>query len=288
MQEITQRLNDFLEHNRISASALSRALGISSAVISQFRQGVYKGDSKAVAMKIEKYMNNYQDKSKSRSTGLKDEFFISNDVKMAKFVINEAISECEIALLYGSAGSGKSTILQDFAKNNPNAVLIEATCHTTAKVLIDELCEALKIEGASGINAKLKAVARFLKENDKIILIDEAEHLPLKALEDLRRIYDFSHTPMVLCGTEVLLNNLMGKNKELRQLYSRICGKWCMQGLSKEECDGFFRSGIYKYTKGNFRSASKLYKKALRLARLNECECDDEIIATATQMVILA
>lgn len=287
MQEIIVRLNEFLKDTGISASALARAIGVSGAVISQFRQGVYKGDAKSVAAKIEKYISNYQNKSETKSAVLKDEVYASKDAKMAKFVISEAINEREIALIYGSAGTGKTTILKEFAKNSPNAVLIEATCHTTAKVLLEELCEALKIDGASSINAKLKAVARFLKDNDKIILIDEAEHLPLRALEDLRRIYDFSHTTMVLCGTEILLNNLMGKNKELRQLYSRICGKWCMQGLSEAECESFFGTGIYEYSKGNFRSSAKLYKKALRLAELNGCELDDEIIANATQMVIL-
>lgn len=45
--------------------------------------------------------------------------------------------------------------------------------------------------------------------------------------------------------------------------------------------------GIYEYSRGNFRSSAKLFKKAQRLARLNGCECDDEIIEKATQMVIL-
>lgn len=285
MNEIIKKLNEFLKDNEISASALARAIGVSSAAISQFRQGVYKGDVKSISQKVENYINNYQNKDKK--VALKDEFFLSKDAKMAKFIINEAINEREIALIYGVAGSGKTTILKEFVKNNPNAILIEATCHTTAKVLLDELCEALKIDGVSSINAKLKTVARFLKDNDKIILIDEAEHLPLRALEDLRRIYDFSRTSMILCGTEILINNLMGKNKELRQLYSRICGKWCMQGLSEAECDSFYSDGIYEHTNGNFRSSAKLYKKALRLAQLNECELDSEIIANATQMVIL-
>ncbi|WP_195836284.1 AAA family ATPase [Campylobacter portucalensis] len=240
MKEITVKLNEFLNDNNISASALSRAIGVSSAVISQFRQGLYKGDVKTIAQKVERYIDNYHNKTAPKNL---DEFFVSKDVKMANFIINEAINEREIALLYGVAGSGKTTILKEFAKNAPNAILLEVTCHTTARVLLDELCEALKIETGRGVNTKLRLVAKFLKDNDKIILIDEAEHLALRALEDLRRIYDFSHTTMILCGTEILLNNLMGRNKELKQLYSRICGKWCMQGLSREECEMVYGGG---------------------------------------------
>lgn len=288
MQEIQTKLNEFLANESVSMSAFARAIGVSAAAVSQFKNGVYKGDGKQLGEKVAKYIANYKSKGMAvKNEPNRGEFLLSTDAKMANFIINEAINEREIALIYGGAGTGKTTILKEFTKNNPNAVLIEATCHTTANVLLDELCEALKIDGTKSANAKLKAIARFLKDNDKIILIDEAEHLPLRALEDLRRIYDFSRTTMVLCGTEILLNNLMGKNKELRQLYSRICGKWCMQGLSKTECESFYSMGIYEYSKGNFRSSAKLYKKALRLAELNGCECDDEIIEKATQMVIL-
>ena len=288
MQETVKKLDAFLQDNSVSMSALARALGVSPSLISQFRNGSYKGDSQAIAAKINSYIDNHNKKSKiSQPEPKKGEFFVSTDVKMANFVINEAILEREIALIYGAAGSGKTTILQEFAKNNPNVVLIEATCHTSAKVLLEDLCEALKIEAPNGLNAKLKAAARFLKSNDKIVMIDEAEHLPLRALEDLRRIYDFAKMPLILCGTQILLKNLMGKSGELRQLYSRICGKWTMRGLSEEECEKFYAKNIFEYSKGNFRSSSKLYKKALRLASLNECEIDEQIIEQATQMVIL-
>lgn len=288
MGEDIQKLDEFLSSNNISASALARAIGVSASLISQLRAGSYKGDSDAVKAKINAYIDNFNKKSKDFHTNVKaNEFYVTSDVKMANFIINEAIAEKEIGLIYGFAGSGKTTALKEFAKANPNVVLIEATCHTSAKVLLDDLCEALKIDAPNGLSAKLKAVARFLGSSDKVIMIDEAEHLPLKALEDLRRIYDFSRTPLILCGTEILLKNLMGKNKELRQLYSRICGKWCMQGLSKDECNKFYSNGIYEYTKGNFRSSAKLYKKALRLAGLNGCPIDENVVARAIDMVIL-
>ena len=133
----------------------------------------------------------------------------------------------------------------------------------------------------------LRAVARYLANADKILLIDEAEHLPLRALEDLRRIADFSRVPLILCGTEILLRNLMGKNKELRQLYSRICGKHVMNGLSKAESKEFFGDYIYDFARENFRSSAKLYKKAVRLAELNNKQISREIVEKATSMVVL-
>lgn len=288
MSESIKKLDEFLSSNNISASALARAIGVSASLISQLRAGSYKGDSDAVNAKINAYIDNFNKKAKNFYASAKEnEFYVTSDVKMANFIISEAIAEKEIGLIYGFAGSGKTTALKEFARTNPNVVLIEATCHTSAKVLLEDLCEALKIDATGGLSTKLKAVARFLKSSDKVIMVDEAEHLPLKALEDLRRIYDFSRTPLILCGTEILLKNLMGKNKELRQLFSRICGKWCMQGLSKDESEKIYTKEIFPYCKGNFRSSAKLYKKALRLAELNGCLVDESVVARALDMVIL-
>ena len=286
-----KELNEFLANSGVSMSALARAIGVSVSAISQLKKGEYKGDAKSLNKKVSNYIANFDEKSKKQSEAKSDkegEIFVSFDYKMANFIINEAVAEREIALIYGGAGTGKTTILKEFAKNHANSVLIEVTPHTNARVLLENLCEALKITAPKSLNAMLKTITKHLSVSDKILLIDEAEHLPLRALEDLRRIADFSKIPLILSGTEILLRNLMGKNKELKQLYSRICGKHVMSGLSKKESKEFFGDFIYEFAKENFRSSAKLYKKALRLAKINgKDKISREMVERATSMVVL-
>lgn len=285
MNNIHNDLKMFLEVNNISQSSIARALSISPAAISTFIKGEYKGNNEELGKKIKLYIDNFTEKHSN--TQIDSEIFISNDYKMSLFVINEAYRDKQIALITGQAGSGKSTILREYAKAHPNAILIEATLHTTAKVLLQILCERLHVSIARNLHDMVVNIARELKKRDVIILIDEAEHLPLRALEDLRRIWDFSKTPLILAGTEILMRNLMGKSGELRQLYSRIDGKWHLSGLTKEECINAFDLGIYEYTKGNFRSSSKLYAKAKRLASLHSANVCKEVIEQASSMIIL-
>ncbi|OCS10391.1 hypothetical protein CFTD6783_02305 [Campylobacter fetus subsp. testudinum] len=289
-KDVKNELNTFLISQEVSASALARSIGVSPGAISQFKKGEYKGDNEGLSKKIKAYLNTWNAKQNEPeiTAGFKEKIVKTTDFEMANFVINEATNEREIALIYGAAGTGKSTVLKEYIKVNPNAVLIEATCHTTAKSLLDELGEALKINLPLSLSGKLKAVARHLNSCTREILVDEAEHLPLKALEDLRRIHDFSRTPLVLVGTEMLLQNLMGRNKELRQLYSRIGSKWVMKGLSKEECKECFCDEIYDWCGGNFRSSAKLYKKALKLSSHYNVPLDKDVIGKATEMVVLA
>lgn len=283
-EQVRKDLESFLDINGVSQSALARALGVSAAAISTFRKGEYKGQNDVLAKKIHLYLANYKQKDTKE---LECELFESKDFKMANFVIDEAVSGKEIGIITGAAGSGKSTIARDYAKKHPNAILIEATLHTSAKVLLEELEGRLNLPQAKNCHEKIVHIAKELKRRDVVILIDEAEHLSVRALEDLRRIWDFSSVPLVLFGTEILMKNLMGKAGELRQLYSRIGGKWHLKGLDEKECEQVSAKGIYAYTQGNFRSSNKLFKRAKRLAQLHEVSLNDEIIAQAVAMIIL-
>ncbi|MEV9348723.1 ATPase, partial [Klebsiella pneumoniae] len=53
-------------------------------------------------------------------------------------------------------------------------------------------------------------------------LIDEAENLPYRALEVIRRIHDKAGVGVVLAGMPRLIINLKGKRGEYAQLYSRV------------------------------------------------------------------
>lgn len=286
LNQVREELEIFLESQGLSQVALGRALGISSASISTFRKGEYKGNNKELGRKIKLYLDDYTSKDKGADTQ-SVQVYESHDKQMADFVMSEAVRDKEIAIIVGCAGSGKSTIAKDYARIHPNAILIEATLHSTARVILDELCERLHISGGRNLHEKVILIAKELKRRDVVILIDEAEHLSVRALEDLRRIWDFSSCPLILFGTEILLKNLIGKNGELRQLYSRIGGKWNMKGLSEKECGALFTQGIHGYTKGNFRSSAKLYAKAARLAELHDVKLDKDIIAQAVSMIIV-
>ncbi len=49
-----------------------------------------------------------------------------------------------------------------------------------------------------------------LEQRETILMIDEAEHLPVSSLKVLRRLHDFTETPVILGSTHELLKNLKG------------------------------------------------------------------------------
>lgn len=134
------------------------------------------------------------------------------------------------------------------------------------------------------LDDKIGGIASELARTSKVLIIDESEHLPFRALECLRRIYDFSNTALILVGTRKLKNNLTGIGRndynEYGQLSFRIGAKWELKGLCyqiKDEdlktlCNHFDVEEkkaidlVFNLARGNFRKNEKLLKRACEFA----------------------
>ncbi|NHX33649.1 AAA family ATPase, partial [Escherichia coli] len=90
------------------------------------------------------------------------------------------------------AGMGKTMIIRQYAKENLNAVLIEADPGYTARVVLEELCNKLGLSKRGNMHELSESIIQNLRDSGRIILVDEAENLPYRALETLRRIHDKS------------------------------------------------------------------------------------------------
>ncbi|CRL44634.1 hypothetical protein SGGMMB4_01839 [Sodalis glossinidius str. 'morsitans'] len=65
-----------------------------------------------------------------------------------------------------------------------------------------------------------------MRDKHWLVLVDEAELLPYRALEVLRRIHDSFGVAIVLAGMPRLLLNLKGSRGEYAQLYSIAGWAW--------------------------------------------------------------
>lgn len=141
-----------------------------------------------------------------------------------------------MGVIIGEAVTGKSCAIKEYAnKNGTRVVLFEATTETSKRMLLVGLENKLNVCFKGSLDDKIRGIAAELARTSKVLIIDESEHLPFRALECLRRIYDFSNTALILVGTKKLKNNLTGIGRndynEYGQLSSRIGAKWELKGL---------------------------------------------------------
>ncbi|WP_169753458.1 AAA family ATPase [Campylobacter mucosalis] len=298
----------FLNKTGMSQNKLAEVIGVNGAYVSGYLK---EGSSYKYKSKVESLAKNYIDNyiTKSDDSASKGTFIITKDVKSINAVIGWAVKDRDMAVISGVAGSGKSRAVTEFCNKHPEAILIEATINTSAKTLFRIIASELNITSKGSIDELIRECAAVLARLEKIIIVDEAEHLPYRALDSLRRLYDFSKTTLVLVGTNRLLLNLTSSKNgnELEQLSSRVGSNWILRGLSwvdedsgvvvdddlRAVCESYGVSDkesiklVGSLARGNFRKSIKLLNRAKTLSESAEVTLDSSVIKEAVKMLLL-
>ena len=219
-------LNDLMTRKGYSQTQLARAIGKSTAVINQYLQGKYAGDVPAIDALARSFINREVEKEKSQKITAR--FVPTVTSRKGMDVIRYAHLDGDLNVIYGAAGLGKTMILREYAAQHRDALLIEADPGYTARVVLEELCGLLGISKRGNMHELSEACIAALRDSGRLLMVDEAENLPYRALETLRRIHDKSGIGLVLAGMPRLIINLKGKRGEYQQLYSRVGFALCI------------------------------------------------------------
>lgn len=153
----------------------------------------------------------------------------------------------KMGVLIGYPGSGKTTVLRNFCQTQPGVLYVEAWPQMRLGDLLETIAQGLGISIKGNNYKKTQALIDGLRgREDLMIVLDEAEHLAkdnVDKLEVLRKIWDNTGTPVILCGTEQLAAMITrGPRREnLAQLYRRKM-EIKLKGVSPAEARNMLRS----------------------------------------------
>jgi DNA transposition AAA+ family ATPase len=232
--EITQDQMDavwwlfaYSKDNGVSMPDLARRCGY-DANTTLWR--VFNGTYGAKLDNVVANINRFKKECLGRAT---DVPFIETTVaRKVHAVCNAAWQSHTIAMIWGESQTGKTLALEEFARNNNHGrtkyIRLPATAgvQLVAKV-IAKACYVSPESAFEGLRDRiLKAIS-----SDTLVIIDEAHECflcyqkgsAIKVFEFLREIYDRTGCGMVICGTNVLRDEIMvGKMQlMLRQLDRR-------------------------------------------------------------------
>ncbi len=288
-------LEQYKQETGLSQNKIAKELGLTAGVISPYLAGKYTGDVQAIDKKVRQLVKR---KKAKQAEGVHSDFVFTETAKSIMKNCFNAHTMAELCIVVGDAGLGKTMALKQYAKTQENVILLETDGTYSPKVILQELCEVLNIEGlASRSNhVMMKAIINKLTGSDSLIIIDEAELLSLKSLELIRRIHDKAGVGVVLAGLHQLRANLQGRNNELRQLYSRVGGHLDIKKALPEEDIRLlaselmgtdeFNDRLNHLSHGNARRLNKLCCGVIRVAKQNNIKVSEDVIDECTKLLV--
>lgn len=206
-------------------------------------------------------------------------------------------SEGGCILLTGEVGTGKTTICRCLLEQIPEQAKIALLLNPKVSEieLLETICDELKIEYPNSNNSVKTYTDRIYKfliesnrDNEKIVLIiDEAQNLDAKVLEQLRLLTNLETNQrkllqIIILGQPELLDILA--KTEMRQLAQRITARFHLEPLTKSEVKAYVDHRL-AVAGQNIRlfpenSIKLLFKLSKGIPRLINVICDRSLLGT--------
>ena len=277
VQKARQLLVDFMELTQKSQRQISKELDLSPSVISQFLKGTYSGNNDEVAQAIEKYLT----VSKERLNSVQSSVFYESllNTQEVLFACTYAHTKNDITLVSGDAGAGKTTALEFYTQNNTGVIMVTAdSCTASATAVLTLIADSLGKRLSGNRAALMKGLVTQLKNSNRLIIVDEADHLTLQALQAIRNLNDQAKVGVVLSGNEKIHRQMFTGQRgyEFDQIRTRIIvRKKVANYYTVEEMQNIFPdlnqdclSVMIKIACGeSLRTARKIYEIALEFSR---------------------
>ena len=298
-EALQQKLAEFKAKSGMNQTMLARGIGVSPASISMYLNNNYAekgGKYETIEPKIEAFLEVQESKAQREELVLG--FVSTKTTRRISEVMRDAHEAGDTVVIYGQAGLGKTQAVKNYCEKNPAAILIEANPSFTALVLMRKLAAAAKVSTVGSLNDLFESVSDRLRDSGRLIVVDEAENLPLRALEIIRRLHDDTGCGLVLSGMPRLVANLRGKHGELVQLYSRVSVALNLgDSMPDDELEEIARAAmpeaddatiaeLVKQSNGNTRRMSKLMCGAVRTANKNGIKMQSGIVKKYSSLII--
>ena len=282
------------EKYNYSFASVARAVGVSQSALSQYMNGSYPGNTARIEEMIAQFLERDSEKQKNPKRNI--EFVKINNAKRIFEVLRMAHLDGEIAVITGDAGLGKTFSVREYARVNRDVILIEANLSYSTKTIIQELHRKTGGDGAGSINQLMKDVIERLRESGRMLIVDEGEHLPTRALDLLRTINDQTGIAVVLTGLPRLMHNLKGRRGEHAYLYSRVGLVLRIHELEGEDVKAIVTSyfpgangvteDFEKICQGNARRLSKLLLRTQRISEINGGKLTHKMVQLAKELIV--
>lgn len=261
-------------------TAVAKATGLSSATISQWLHGKYEGTNERIDELVRNYLNKTKVVAVEISNYKRDFDFVKTSIyKEINAAANLALARGELRVVVGDSGVGKTTAIKKIKALDPTIIFVEAYRGIRKNRFLSKLAISAEIKCKGTFDDAFEKLCENLNGTSRLIIVDEAEHLPLDALDALRRINDFTGCGVVLVGLPIFYDKLKLSQSDYAYIYNRTTLPLKLGKLTLSDVDELVSTMVvcdvptevwYKCCAGVGRDLKIIVQDSLRVANLNK------------------
>nr|WP_319487263.1 AAA family ATPase [uncultured Caproiciproducens sp.] len=210
--DLQQKLEEYITKAG-SQSKAAELIGYSTGTISTYRKGIYNGDVE----KFETRLKEIFSVNEEAETLYSSPDFVPTSISKHVY---ETIRICHLkgglAIECGDAGIGKTKAAKKYVDDYPNSAIYVTVnpCLVSVTAFLKLLCRQLKLPTGRKDDMWLDIDSR-LRGSRKVLIIDEAQHLPIKTIESIRAFADSNpELGVILVGNAETVTTKVGKSRE--------------------------------------------------------------------------
>lgn len=233
IRQVAADVEIFVRNHKLSRKDVAVAIGYSPGVVSEFLQGRYAGNNGQVAIDLDRWLDEEEERRSRPST---TQFVWTSVAREVKAVATYCLDMRRIGLVYGpdTSGIGKTTALQaihqELGPRRSSLVTIDKV-DANPTGLLRKVCVAMRVADCGSNRQRFERARDALVGRSHLLLIDQIHNLrgskedkPFYILADL---FDATKAAQLWCGTADLIAYLQRQqtraaDESLAQIRRRV------------------------------------------------------------------
>lgn len=239
-----ERFQGALAQSGDSLAQVAREAGLAPSTLSRWVRGDYRGDNAAVDRSVEAWLRSREASLQTAALGVDAhvDLAVTRDIEG---VLDLAQATADVVVVHGRSGCGKTWAARHFAATRAGVILVTASgAWVTLAGMLGRIAAAV---GAGDRHpSALAAEARIIEKlagRRALLVVDEAHHLSVRQIDELRCLRDIAGCGLALIGADVLWSSLCASARA-DQITGRVMQRLALRGPAAADVDALAKSAL--------------------------------------------